>query len=205
MRWCPLFGPFAGRARVLNCTRSVEVTDLPEYETSRGCVVWAQGPELPTTGKISWTVKIDRLSEYVREGSVLVGVIDAAHSCSWSWGCNQNLFGDLITRLNVLADGALRTAYVAPAPEGVPDLDKFPLYPPPLGRGPSGTIRGAEIEVHYDADAGSIAFCTCGQMSASATGFKGIRLRPFVKLQDGEAVTVSSYFTIAAAPPPPLP
>ena len=93
-----------------------------------------------------------------------------------------------LSRTNVLPNGALRASWVAPAPEGLPDLDDHRLFPASAG-------ETNEIQVLFDADAGSLAFCVGGQTSTAITAFKGMCVCPCVQLQSGEAITVCSYFT----------
>ena len=137
---------------------------------------WASGSLLPTAGKSSWNLKIER-----SVGITLVGVCNAAATHSWG----LYLYSGRLLRYTRNVNG-MRVDN-SPPPRGFPDGNNSQVLrdshgqPASLqGRQASGTV----IQVLFDHDKGTLSFrIDTSQPIFAVGGFpKGATLRPFATL-----------------------
>ena len=172
---------------------------------------WAACRLLPTSGKSSWTVRIDH-------GPVIIGVCDAANTCGWGLNAEfRRLDRANRDHTGIVADPSSPSG--KPPPYGFPDGHRHPLVDPEGNRlsFASPIVEGSIIECIFDADAGSLAFRITGpggdthrdraedrMMSGPeykvVDGFpRGQPLRPWARaLNGGDRVTISPYHLVSA-------
>lgn len=173
---------------------------------------WAACRLLPTSGKTSWTVRIDH-------GPVVIGVCDAANTCGW--GLNAE-FRRLDRANRDFSSGHVldpSSPSGKPPPFGFPDGHRAPLRDSEGNRlsFAAPIVEGSIVECIFDADEGSLAFRINGPGGGETnrvmsldrglsgpeyrvvTGFpRGQPLRPWARaLNGGDRVTISPYHLVS--------
>ena len=155
---------------------------------------WAIGPLLPTSGRFSWKVRIDRCAE--NEGVMCIGVCDAD-------GKNAYGIAPYSGRLSSLCCSALGGDVVAntcPPDEHAECTFTKQVMVDAAGEATSLKRRanGALIHLTVDADIGSVHMAiNKGEPVLVIGGLPdGTQLRPWVRLFDvGDRISCSGYWT----------
>jgi hypothetical protein len=154
---------------------------------------WAYGSLLPSTGRATWRVRIDRCA--ANEGVMCIGVCDEAGSHAYG-------ISPYSCRLSSLSRGARGTIEANTCP---PDEHANCTFIKALtadGSSLKGRANGALIELKVDADAGSVSFRvkssrgTYTEPVEAISGLPaGVRLRPWARLFDvPDRVTISGFW-----------
>lgn len=157
---------------------------------------WAACQLLPSTGRSSWVVRIDRSAN--NRGRMIIGVCDSPGLCGWG----VSLMNGRLVRWSRRADGFLvRTKASAPPPEGFPDGHGEQVLVCAASGAPwhlKGRAEGTTVQVILDATAGTLGFRIDGGAMVKACHFPArCALRPWARLfySPGDAVTIGAWLT----------
>ena len=157
---------------------------------------WAACQLLPSTGRSSWVVRIDRSAN--NRGRMIIGVCDSPGLCGWG----VSLMNGRLVRWSRRADGMLvRVKASAPPPDGFPDGHGEQVLVCAASGAPwhlKGRAEGTTVQVILDATAGTLGFCIDGGAVVQACHFPArCALRPWARLfySPGDAVTIGAWLT----------
>ena len=135
---------------------------------------WAAGSLLPTVGRVSFSVRIERSRSH--RGVMHIGVCTAANTDGWG----LHPFYGKLWRYHRDADGSVRFADERAPPANYPNGDNTQVMFNAAGRPANlqGRANGTVIEVIVDHNEGSLAFRVDGKLTPALRGFpKGAPLR----------------------------
>ena len=150
---------------------------------------WASGPLLPTVGRSTWAVRVEK-SRYGDGFGVNIGVCDAAQRNRWAlylihgklWRNQRDERG----RRMWIIDEETGEEKLAPPPDGFPDGDYKQVLLSEEGKPDHlyGRANGAIIEVCLDHAKGALSFgINGGPLQRALGGFPvGAAMRPFAWL-----------------------
>ena len=137
---------------------------------------WAAGGLLPTSGRSSFTVRVEQSAG--NQGMCYIGVCDKPGRCCWGFYPHSG------TLLRATRNAQGESILDAPPPMGYPDGHQTRVMFDEHGFPTSlyGRVVGSVIEVHVDHDEGTLGFrVNAGPLLLALRGFpKGAPLRPWV-------------------------
>jgi len=157
---------------------------------------WAVGTPLPSSGSVSWRMKIDRCAE--NEGVMCIGVCDADGQKAYG----LSPYSGTLSSLSCDRLGATVTANSSAPPQHAQCVFTKQLMETADGAPSSlkGRANGAIIEMTFDADRGSVFMrVNRGSRVCAIAGLPpGTQLRPWARLFDvADRVSVSGFWTAA--------
>lgn len=162
---------------------------------------WACCNVLPTSGRVSWRVRIDRCM--ANEGVLCVGVCDAEGRHAYGIAPYSGKLSSLYRSCVGAEIEANETPPQAHVQCGF--LRQVMLDAQGHAANLKGRANGALIEITYDADAGSVAFRVNRGTAVEAIRNlpPGVALRPWARLFDvPDRVTISGCWTVEGGETP---